>query len=137
MRGRKPKEPDLRVNRVPPVHEFIEVENVPYEGARPKIGRVPAATKRWWEALSTMPHCVLWMASDWAFAVDTARLHAAFSRGDLPRAAELRIREAVMGTTSAARRDLRIRYVEPEDEPEAPMTEEDEERWRKLIDDDA
>lgn len=60
-----------------------------------------------------MPHCVLWEKSDWQFAKDTAIIAAAFHAGDLVRAQELRQREKIMGTTADARRDLRIRYVEP------------------------
>lgn len=60
-----------------------------------------------------MPHCCLWDEADWQFAFDTALLAAAFHRGELRRATELRQRERIMGTTVDARRDLRIRYVDP------------------------
>ena len=108
--GRKPQE--RKVNRNQPTHEWVEVLNVPYEGERPSIGRVPAATKHWWAVISTMPHCALWEPADWQFAVDTARVHAAFAKGDMGRAQELRVREKAMGTTMDARRDLRLRYVD-------------------------
>ena len=58
-----------------------------------------------------MPHCALWGEEDWAFAIDTAYISAAFHAGDIKAATELRQREKVMGTTLDARRDLRIRYV--------------------------
>lgn len=74
----------------------------------------PAETRRWWGAVSHMPHCVLWSRADWQFALDTAIVAAAFHSGDVRIAAELRQREKVLGTTHDARRDLRIRYVEPE-----------------------
>jgi hypothetical protein len=73
----------------------------------------PAETRRWWKAISRMPHCVLWDESDWQFALDTAVLVAAFHTGDLRLAGEIRAREKVLGTTGDARRDLRIRYVDP------------------------
>jgi hypothetical protein len=58
-----------------------------------------------------MPHCVLWTAAEWRYALDTAMVAAAFHSGDLKQAKELRQREAVLGTTLDARRQLRIRYV--------------------------
>jgi len=59
-----------------------------------------------------MPHCVLWTKADWWFALATAVIAAAFHRGDLRQAKELRQRERLLGTTADARRDLRIRYVD-------------------------
>jgi hypothetical protein len=72
----------------------------------------PPATRRWWQAVSRMPHCARWSASDWQFALDTAVIAAAFHAGNHRLAGELRAREKVMGTTADARRDLRIRYVD-------------------------
>lgn len=139
--GRKPKEDGQKVNRVKPTHEWVEVPDVVYSGARPACPVRRKATIEWWADVTTMPHCILWTASDWRFAIDTARLHSAYSSGKLALAGELRIREAMMGTTDKARRDLRIRYVDIEEEaPEdtsAAMTPEQEERWRKVIDGDA
>jgi hypothetical protein len=74
----------------------------------------PAPTKRWWKALVAMPHCVLWDEPEWQFAADTAVLVAAFHAGDLRLASEIRTREKLMGTTADARRDLRIRYRDPD-----------------------
>jgi len=71
----------------------------------------PAETRRWWKAVSTMPHCALWGEADWQFAFDTAVIASAFHAGDLRLAAELRAREKILGTTADARRDLRIRYI--------------------------
>jgi hypothetical protein len=75
----------------------------------------PAATRRWWRAVSRLPHCVLWTDGDWQFAMDTASLVAAFHAGNHRLAQEIRTRERIMGTTADARRDLRIRYVPPVD----------------------
>tara|TARA_B110000971_G_C19792522_1_gene400436 strand:- start:187 stop:438 length:252 start_codon:yes stop_codon:yes gene_type:complete len=82
-----------------------------------------------------MPHCILWQDSDWAFALDTAMVQAAASHGQVTAMAELRMREKVLGTTVDARRDLRIRYVEPEAEPltVAPVASIDDRR-QKLLD---
>ncbi len=45
--------------------------------------------------------------------MDTAIVAAAFHSGSVAAAAELRQREKILGTTLDARRDLRIRYVDP------------------------
>jgi hypothetical protein len=74
----------------------------------------PEPTKAWWRAVASMPHASTWQPSEWQHAMDTALLHAAVANGDLRWAGELRVRERMMGTTADARRDLRIRYVEPE-----------------------
>lgn len=73
----------------------------------------PQATRRWWRAISRLPHCATWTEADWQFAMDTACLVAAFHAGEYRLAQEIRSRERIMGTTADARRDLRIRYVEP------------------------
>lgn len=127
-----------------PVQGWTEVPDVPFAGERPKLtigrGTPPAATVRWWAAVSSMPHCVLWGPSDWTFAMDTARLHAAMVRGEFRYAAEVRAREKLMGTTVKARELLKIRYVDVEDaepvsgEMTPAMSAEDQERWRRLID---
>jgi hypothetical protein len=123
--GRKPKPPGQAVNRAKPAHEWTEVPDVLHSGGpklptRTTLGLpMPAATKRWWAAVSTMPHCKLWTPSDWSFALDTALVAAQFHAGDLKQATELRNRERVLGTTVDFRRDLRIRYVPAA--PEGPV----------------
>jgi hypothetical protein len=77
--------------------------------------RYPARTLAWWAVISRMPHCVLWTAADWQYALDVVEAHARFVEGT--NGTELRIREKQLGTTLDARRDLRIRYVEPRAEP--------------------
>jgi hypothetical protein len=109
--GPKPKAEHRHRNRS--AHEWIEVVDQPFEHPPQLRGRWPARTKQWWAAVSTMPHCALWARSDWQFALDTAIVARAFHRGDLRLGVELRRREKVMGVTADARRDLRIRYVEP------------------------
>lgn len=116
--GRKPKPPGQAVNRHKPTHDWTEVPDVPFEGGeklprvRPNGSPWPAATKRWWQSVSSMPHCALWKSSDWQFALDTALIAADFHTGELRLGTELRNREKVLGTTVDFRRDLRIRYVE-------------------------
>lgn len=128
--GRKPKPEGQKRNRMP-VLEWTIVPNVPNE-RRPRLPKWsrrfmpmndgdtqprdwPAATLRWWEVVSAMPHAALWEPSDWQFAYDTALVVAAFHCGMVRFAKEVRDREKILGTTADARRDLRIRYVDPSD----------------------
>lgn len=134
--GPKPKE--QHVHRVPPVHEWTEVPNVPYRGRRPRLPEdTPQATREWWDDVTRLPHCALWHKGDWRYALDTARVHGAFVSGDMTRAAEVRLRERHMGTTTDALRDLRIRYVEPQQDVKPATDTEpvdlDEERHRRLL----
>lgn len=130
--GRKPKPEGQKRNRVQSPIDWAVVPNTPHAGG-PRLPRReqgwPTATKRWWTAVSTMPHCRLWSESDWAFALDTAIVAAAFHSGDMRAAAELRQREKVLGTTLDARRDLRIRYVDPG----APAPAEDEDQGEEAV----
>jgi hypothetical protein len=111
--GTKPKATPTR-RRNAPTLEWTEVLDEPFAGAPrlPRDRRWSKRTREWWRSLSTMPHCVLWTASDWSFALDSAQLAAAFHEGNVRVAPELRQRERIMGTTADARRDLRIRYVQ-------------------------
>ena len=136
--GSKPNEGQPVRHRVKPRHEWIEVEDRPFEDGPPLPRRQPtgfawpAATKRWWQVVSRMPHCALWGEADWQFALDTAFVAAAFHMGDLKLAVELRQREKVLGTTLDARRDLRIRYVETAGEREGPSIAAIEDYREKL-----
>lgn len=125
--GRKPKPEGQAVNRHKPTHDWTDVVDAPFANA-PKLpksqpdGRPwPVWTKRWWDVVSTMPHCSLWSDSDWEFAFDTAGLKAKFhAEATASLATEIRNREKVLGTTADYRRDLRIRYVDPKAENETP-----------------
>lgn len=138
----QPKDPGRRVNRVQPVRGWTEIPDVPYAGPKPRLPTgTPAASARWWRAISTMPHCVLWAPSDWQFALDTLPVHEAVMSGELRYLGELRAREKQMLTTHKARDAAKIRYVEPEaiaGEPVATssMSPDDEDRWRALLGDD-
>lgn len=134
--GRKPKPEGQARNRNKPTHDWTEVEDAPFEDA-PKLPKAqpdgrpwPVWTKRWWQVVSTMPHCKLWSESDWEFAFDTAALKATFhTEGGTGLATEIRNREKVLGTTADFRRDLRIRYVDPaEQETPAEVTKLDDYR---------
>jgi len=116
--GRKPKPAGQAVNRVPLLHEFVEVEDRPnvhphkLPAKRPNGESWPEETRAWWQAVAAMPHTVLWSASDWVYALETAEVSARFyGDGDTRAATELRNRDKVLGLTWDSRRGLRIRYV--------------------------
>lgn len=111
--GRKPNADGIKRHRVEPRHEWIEVVDVPFEDAPALTGRLTKATHDWWDAVSTMPHCILWDGAMWQVALDTARLHARWLReGKSSDGSLLTRREKILGLTLDARRDLRIRYVD-------------------------
>ena len=124
--GRKPAASGQTRHRVKPSTDWTEVPNVPYSGERPELPttrtvltregqeqvQLQELTARWWESITTMPHCVLWTDSDWMFALTTATVADAAFCGIASAATELRNREKVLGTTVEYRRDLRIRYVD-------------------------
>lgn len=112
--GSKPNVGQPVRHRVKPTHDWIEVPNVRFEGgpALPR-GKWHRLTRRWWKVISAMPLCALWDEDDWGYALETAIVAEVFYRGAITAAAELRLRGRVMGITWDARRDLRIRYVEP------------------------
>jgi hypothetical protein len=113
--GRPPSETSR--NRNPKSYEWVPVENTPYAGRSPDLPsrgrqRWHPESVAWWEAVRHMPHCRLWTATDWRFALETAVLVEAFWRGNPKPAAELRLRSAKLGLTHEDRLKLRIRYVE-------------------------
>jgi hypothetical protein len=125
--GRKPKPHGLARTRHQPVHDWVTVDNVPFEDGMvlPESradGRAwPDRTKAKWDAWRSMPHAKLWGPAEWSFAVDTLCLAASFHEsGEARFATELRNRERVLGTTTEYRRDLRIRYVDPMDDTDVP-----------------
>ena len=136
-------------NRVKSPHDWSEFSNVAYDGPRPELPLsrtvlkdgepveypLEIRTRDWWNAVSRMPHCVAWQDSDWVFAVETAMVHAVAAHGNISAMAELRMREKVMGTTMDARRDLRIRYVEPEVETILTLVPQLDDRRGRLAND--
>lgn len=131
--GAQPKEDRSQVVHRNPVHEFDEIPNIPFEGG-PELpprsansdpatwaaaGVIPGAdwpqaTKWWWDVIRSMPHCIRWHPGDWAFAAATAEIHARFAEGWKGyTGGELRQREKLLGVYADARKDLRIRYIDP------------------------
>ena len=103
LRGPRPKPAGQARNRNPLVHGWIEVESTPFDGGPDLPPRRisgeswPASTVEKWQARRSMPHCRLWSASDWQFALDTIELAARFDDGGpVGLATELRNRERVM-----------------------------------------
>lgn len=111
--------------------DWVEVENTPFEDAPALPPRNPARekvdedwimiTREWssaamrkWAVWSRMPHCRLWLDSDWEHAFDCLEVWSEWmEKGGPGLATELRNREKRLGVTAEDRRDLRIRYVEP------------------------
>ena len=128
--GRPPKpEAERRTGHALTV-DWIEVLNVPYDGPVPDPGPLPPQTKRWWRVVSAMPHCALWEASDWQFAIDTAYIHRDWTLSGQG-GSELRHRTKILGLTLDDRRALRIRYVDAissADEEPPPMSIEERRR---------
>lgn len=129
--GRKPTPEGQPKRNNHPTMEWTEVEEVPFDGPWPdlpatyseacgepeKDERWTPATRRWFNVLKRMPHAKLWHEADWEYLLASAIIHHRFVRGNTGAAGELRRREGAMGTTADARRDLRIRYVEPNQAP--------------------
>lgn len=132
-RGAAPK--TFKHGRTPNA-DWTEVADVPYTGPSPDLPKLPNRKKwndlvaQWYEQVRTMPHCVLWRPTDWMFALETAmQKHDYYADEDrkTTAATEIRRREAQLGTTAEARRQLRIRYIqigdtdEELDEDDAPV----------------
>lgn len=116
--GRPPKPPGQAVTRHKLAYDWVDYPDVPFESPPRLPSRGdglawPNLTRKWWKAISTMPHCVDWTDSDWQFAFGAALLAAEFHLGNPRTESALRARERVMGTTADYRRNLRIRYVDP------------------------
>lgn len=101
-------------NRVKSNIDWREIPNIPFEGG-PDLptGGWASFTVKWWDTIRSMPHCVLWEESDWVYALETAMIADLFASAPKENAAELRTRSKTLGTTDDARRDMRIRYVDP------------------------
>lgn len=131
MPGRKPTAGSPR-NPNRKLADWVEVADHPFQGECPKLPasrtvltrdgaqtvKLQAMTRRWWDVVSRMPHCVLWAEADWMFALSSAMVADAAFCGVASAMTELRNREKVLGTTVEFRRDLRIRYVEAVDREE-------------------
>lgn len=92
----------------PDLPEF-EVEIRPKDGEPYMVPfNWPDATRGWWAMLEHHPLVNEFFDTDWAYLLDTAMIHAAFWKGDLKQAGELRLREAKYGFTPEDRAKLRI-----------------------------
>lgn len=130
-RGAPQKPPGQAVNRNQHVHEWLEVEDVQFEGGPDLPERMSASvtlvkdepamrlpwhqrTRDKWDVWRAMPHCKYWGPAEWDYALDSIEIAGLFHHtGEQKYATELRNREKVLGTTLDYRRALRIRYVEP------------------------
>jgi len=75
----------------------------------------PAMTRDWWRMLAQHPLVHEFIETDWAYLMETARLHAEFWMGKLSLASELRLREAKYGFTPEDRARLRIQFAQATD----------------------
>lgn len=123
--GRAPKDPRKRarsnkdvapVRYLAPARVVVQPDLPEFEvEIRPKDGEPymvpyawPDATRDWWAMLAHHPLAGEFFESDWAYLLDTALIHAAFWKGNLSVAGELRLREAKYGFTPEDRAKLRI-----------------------------
>lgn len=127
--GAKPKTGSI--TRHPLTHDWVDVEDVPFDGGPDLPERMaatvalvkdePAMRLPWhprtrdkWNTWRAMPHCRLWGPAEWDFALDAIEVAGLFHHtGEQKYATELRNREKVLGTTLDFRRSLRIRYTDP------------------------
>ena len=117
-RGSAPKPPDQRRRRNADAPLTVVAADGEKHGPElPDAHEWPSATLAWWE---TWRECALasrFTATDWAFLLDTAVLHAEFWLGDRSVAAELRLRAAKFGATPEDRARLRIEVGDPNGKP--------------------
>jgi len=120
-RGPAPKNPAARRRRnSDPIPTQVLEEDEDVRGPElPDEFEWPAATRRWWETWRRSAQAQTFTATDWAFLVDTALLHAAFWSGESSVGAELRLRVAKFGATPEDRARLRMRIGDAEPRPAA------------------
>lgn len=129
--GRKPTPEGQPKRNNHPTMEWTEVDDVPFGGPWPELPetyseaagepekdeRWTPSTRRWYNVMKRMPHARLWKDSEWEALLASAMVHHRFIRGNTGAASELRRRERDLGASADARRDLRIKYVEPNQAP--------------------
>jgi plasmid stability protein len=76
-------------------------------------------TVAWWEHWRRSPMAAVFIATDWAFLLDTALLHHRLWESGKGDASEIRLRAAKFGATVEDRARLRITVTVP-DEAEGP-----------------
>lgn len=73
-------------------------------------------TVSWWEMWKNSPQAEYFMATDWAFLLDTALMHSAmWAKGQWALAAEVRLRVAKYGATPEDRARLRITFAQADE----------------------
>lgn len=72
----------------------------------------PSMTLDWWSMLGRHPLAPEFIEADWAFLMETARIHAEFWMGKMSMAPELRLREAKYGFTPEDRARLRLQFAQ-------------------------
>lgn len=118
--GLRRKDPSQRRRRNadPPV-TVIAADGKTYGEPLPDDFEWPEVTVSWWETWRTCALASSFTATDWAFLLDTAVLHADFWLGNRSVAGELRLRAAKFGATPEDRARLRIEIGDP-DAPKHP-----------------
>ena len=113
-RGPAPKDPSQRrrMNK-PEQFEVVAADGEVHGEPLPDTHDWPEITKAWWETWRTCALAPKFTASDWAFLLDTAVLHADFWLGDRKVAPELRLRVAKFGATPEDRARLKIEVGDP------------------------
>ncbi len=126
-RGPAPKNPNQRARRNKDVVQLRVIEASPV--AQPELPAFtvmvtvekelvtqefewPAMTLEWWAMLSRHPLAGEFIEADWAFLMETARIHAEFWTGKMSLAPELRLREAKYGFTPEDRARLRLQFAQ-------------------------
>ena len=139
-RGPAPKDPSKRARRnsdpIPLrvlVAEAIEQPELPagvpsVDDGELLMAEWPEQTRTWWQMWADSPLSDDFTSTDWSFLLDTAMLHAAFWRGEIKVAAELRQRVAKFGATPEDRARLRITFAAADEaeekRPNRPVSRE-------------
>lgn len=123
-RGPAPKDPAKRVRRNAGGQEMRVIQVEPDE--QPKLPtfylvdpitgtrslfRWPKQTVEWWQMWADSPLSAEFTSTDWSELRDTALLHAAYWKGDLKQASEMRLRVAKFGATPEDRARLKIVFA--------------------------
>lgn len=124
MPPRGPLAKTQKHGRTPSMVDTVEVLDEPFPGPWPELPKPPGRRKwhelavRWWETIRVQPICSLWDEAEWLFAIETFVYKDELFRSatsdhgfKTTLLAEIRHREALLGTTAEARRRLRVVYV--------------------------